>query len=272
MSYLDFAKSLNIEPGSIVYLSSRVFDIAISVMEKGEKFDPDLLIDSFLTELGTDGTLLIPTFCFDFSNRGLYDRRKPKCFTGSLGKAALKRKDFRRTAHPMHSFAVAGSGQADFCQLENRESFGPDSPFALMRDRGAINVMLGTDCEHAFTFAHFVEASVGVPHRFVKSFTGTYIDEDGSSERRQYDYYARNYEINPVEHFDRIGAILLERGISKRIELEDSFAYVVDMAASVPVIEEDIVRGQCRNMYDFDLPREVVFEKCQSGSPLKDER
>lgn len=260
LSHLDIPRALNIDRGSTIYLSSRVVELASSVMAQGHCFNIDELIDAFLEELGDEGTLLVPTFCFDFSDKGRYDKRKPKCFTGSLGKAALKRSDFKRTQHPMHSFAVAGKHQLDYCALENKESFGPDSPFALMMKHGAVNIMLGTDCEHAFTFAHYVEACAHVPYRFLKTFVGSYIDDNGVSAERAYDYFARKYELDPVEHLDRIGKVLQNKGILEHVELGHCVANVVDLRASYPVILDDIVSNQCRNLYDFACSRESVFD------------
>ena len=195
MNYSEFVSRLGIEEGDNLWLSSELIGIALKVRNTGKKFDSNLLIDEIQKALGEKGTLLIPTFSFEFCNDGYYDIAKSKCTTGALGNVALQRADFKRTRHPMHSFAVWGRDKELLVGMNNVHSFGVDSPFEYCMRKKVKQILLGTDYVHAMTFVHYVEVVCGVPYRFRKSFEGTYVDENGIAEKRRFDYAARKLEI-----------------------------------------------------------------------------
>lgn len=68
----------------------------------------------------------------------------------------------------MHSFEVWGKDQDYLVTLDNRNSFGSDSPFAYCISHHVKQIILGTDYVHAMTFVHYAEVSCNVPYRFAK--------------------------------------------------------------------------------------------------------
>ena len=259
MFYDEMVNALNVQCGDNIWLSSELILLIFKLKAKGVNFDGSSLIDAFLNAVGRKGTILIPTFSFDFSNKQLYDIKNTKGTAGMLGNIALARNDFKRTKHPLHSFAVCGKDQEYLISMENKHSFGVDSPFGYCVGKNVKQIILGTDYVHAMTFIHYAEAVCNVPYRFPKSFTGKYINDLGKEEVRTYDYSARKLEIEPVEKFNRIGSILEDMGISKKLEFEGITCYIIDLAASFPVICKDILENQCSNIYDFNIPRNEIF-------------
>ncbi len=260
MSYRNIPSYIGLKKGDRVYLSSDITILGYLCKKQGEDFSMDTLIDVFLACIEDEGTLIIPTFNFEFSNEGTYNYYSSPSTTGALGNCALKRKDFRRTQHPMHSFAVAGREQNILCSMENLNSFGKDSPFEYMRENNVIQVMLGTDYQRSMTFVHYVENMCNVPYRFYKEFTGQYVNEYGIETTVTYQYPARYLEYNSVEKFNRMGKILKSNGVSieyvindlvniNKVKLGDSYSY----------IENDIKNNMCRNIYDFSIPREDIW-------------
>lgn len=160
----------------------------------------------------------------------------------------------------MHSFAVWGKDQEKLCVMENKHSFGPDSPFAYCKENNVTQIMLGTDYVHAMTFVHYAETTCTVPYRFPKSFTGIYVTSDGREEERTYDYAARRLDVGTTEQFNRIGAILEERGAAQMKDYCGFISRIVHLGDSYDLICEDILHNQCRNIYDFEVSRENLFE------------
>ena len=62
----------------------------------------------------------------------IFDYKKTPSNCGSLSNIALQRSDFKRTKHPIHSFAVFGKHKNYLCNLENKSSWGEDSPFKFL--------------------------------------------------------------------------------------------------------------------------------------------
>lgn len=259
MHYKRLVEQFQVNKGDKIWLSSQLIKLVISLKKEGIIFDGSALIDAFQDALGLEGTMIIPTFSFEFSNKGRYDVLKTRGITGVLGNMALGREDFQRTQHPMHSFAVWGKDKNELIGMHNKNSFGIDSPFGYCIGNHVRQIVLGTDYTHAFTFVHYAEAACNVPYRFKKSFTGVYVDENGAEEERTYEYSARKLEIEPEERFNKIGAVLEEKGVSKKLNIYGLECYDIDLAASFPIICEDIILNQCRSIYDFNIERERIF-------------
>lgn len=261
MVYEELVERFCLNKGDKIWLSSELIQLLINFKKKGIKFDGDQLINAFQNAVGDEGTLMIANFSFEFSNNKYYDIRNTKGVTGALGNIALQRNDFIRTQHPMHSFEVWGNDKEKLFNMNNKHSFGMDSPFGYCISDNVKQVILGTDYVHAMTFIHYAEVTCNVPYRFAKSFEGTYVDCNGNASKRVYDYAARKLEIEPEEKFNRIGKILEEKNISRRLDIEGIECYIIDLAQSYPVICEDIINNKCANIYDFNIPREQVFKK-----------
>lgn len=259
MWYKNFVDQLHINSGEKIWLSSELVKIVLKLKKEGRIFDGSELIDAFQNAIGNEGTLILPTFSFEFSNKGVYDVLNTKGTTGALGNIALGRSDFYRTQHPMHSFAVWGKDRELLIGMNNKNSFGIDSPFGYCVGRHVRQIILGTDYVHAMTFIHYAEVVCNVPYRFAKSFSGVYINSQGEKEERTYDYAARKLEIEPREVFNRIGIILEDKSISKKLDINGLICYDIDLAASFPIICDDIINNQCRNLYEFNIARERIF-------------
>lgn len=257
--YSDIVDSFDIHSGDRIWLSSEIIRFALLAREKGVPFNGNALIDAFQNKLTSEGTLFLPTFSFEFSNKGVYDIIKTKGITGALGNIALQREDFERTQHPMHSFAVWGKDKELLTSMSNKHAFGLDSPFGYCIGKHVKQIILGTDYVHAMTFVHYAETVCNVPYRFAKSFTGRYFKSDGTVEVRTYDYAARMLELHTVETFNRMGKILEQAGVSHKILISGIECYQIDLAKSFPLICSDIVNNKCANIYDFNIDREEVF-------------
>ena len=107
--FSNLVKTMRINQGDIVYLASDLMQIMIYLKNKNKTFKPNILINSILNTLGSKGTLIIPSYNWDFCKGIAYDILKSRAQTGSLANFVLKnRKDFSRTSHPIYSFLVTG--------------------------------------------------------------------------------------------------------------------------------------------------------------------
>ena len=259
--YKELINLLEIKQGDKIWISSSLLGFVLEWRKHGEKFDTSKLIEEFINAVGENGTILIPTFSFEFSNNGFYDYKKTKGIVGNLGNVALERKEFIRTTHPLHSFAVYGKDREKLVNMDNKNSFGSDSPFGYCLEEKVKQIILGTDYVHAMTFVHYAEFMCNVPYRFKKQFKGKYIDDNGIESIRCYDYMARKLEVATVEKFNRIGKVLEDNGMSKKYNFYGVPCYCIDLAGSYPIICNDIKYNQCKNIYDFEnADRSKLFE------------
>ena len=240
VSYKDIFSKIDLKRGDVVQVGSDILRLICVCRENHESFDPNLFIDSLLERIGPHGTVLFPTFSFGFCQGETFDYHQTPSHAGGLSRIALERKDFRRTKHPIHSFAVWGRDQTHVCSLDNKSSFGPDSPFGYLYDRHAKLLAIGVDYKLTFPFVHYVEESVGVPYRFLKTFTGRYVDENRGERIASYRFYVRDPKQCAITVTDpRTDQILRERGHYTHLTINGIYFGLVNLRGTADILLED---------------------------------
>ena len=198
ISYKDVIYYIDIKKGDILCVSSDITKLLIKCRENKEIFDPNLFIDKIIKKVGPKGTILFPTFNWDFCKGKKFDYYKTPSQTGSLSSAALKRKDFKRTKHPVYSFAVWGRDQKYLCNLNNISAYGNDSPFSYLYSKSGKYFFIGFDYRDrkGFTVLHHFEERIGVNHRFFKNFKSLYIDEKKKEKEIACKIFVRDLKKN----------------------------------------------------------------------------
>lgn len=251
--YLSVFDNIGVSEGEILLVSS---DITRLCVNYNKLYKEHLSLDDIINKLqqivGPTGTILFPTFNWDFCKGKKFDYRKTPCRTGALGTAALKRPDFSRTLHPIYSFAVWGKGANELCQLTNISSFGVDSPFGWLDNNRAKQLVIDvpkqtTNNGLGFTFSHYVEQCSGVvKYRYDKPFTAEYVDADGVVSVRTYSMFVRDLNLDVANDFAELHQELIDRGVEKHYCFEGLDYYLIDLHSSVPIIMNDIINNKSR--------------------------
>ena len=252
-TYLSGLETMGIQKGGILFVSSDVRRLVFNYMRSyREPLSLDSIINKLQQLVGEEGTLIFPTFNWDFCRGIPFDYHSTPCMTGSLSSAALKRNDFRRTQHPIYSYAVWGKYADELCAMQNLSSFGDDSVFGWLDKHHAQNLIIDVGLTECFTFVHYVEQTSGhVNYRFDKQFTAEYIDADGQKSLRTYSMFVRYLELDVVADFRGIDEILYNAGIEKRYEWNGVLCKMIDLHASVQPIMEDIINNRSRNLCTY---------------------
>ena len=249
----DMPGYFGLSRGDSVWIASDVKQLLYSCIEHEDDTDFNVLIDSVIDIIGPEGTILIPTFNWDFCKGKAFDIRKSPSQTGSIGKVALKRNDFKRTQHPIYSFAVWGSGAEELASMENRSSFGADGPFAWCRYHDTKNVFIDVECQHSYTFVHYVEEMIGVPYRYLKNFTAEYIDEDGNKSTRTYCMHVRDLSAEIFVTIYPYEEDFVKAGASRRYEVNGIPMKTIDMAKTYDIIADDVRDHKSSKLCDYTL-------------------
>ena len=153
---------------------------------------PNGVIEALLEYVNEDGTLLIPTFNFtSWSNEHYYDILETPSEMGVITEFARARNEFKRTEHPMYSFAIHGKYQRKFLNTLSLTTMGENSVFSLFHELNGLIISIGLDYNDSFTLLHHVELSAKATHRRVKDFAGIYLDENREASLRKYQMYVR---------------------------------------------------------------------------------
>lgn len=255
MYYDEILDKADIVSGESIFISSDIRALILKEFRKKPKINfeeyLDGFIDALLERIGNEGTLLFPTYNWDYCNGVPFDYHNTSCKTGSLGTIALKRDDFTRTQHPLYSFAVWGKDKELLCSLTNHSSFGSDGPFGYLHHKNVKNIIIGVDYQHCFTYVHHVEEMLQAPYRYLKTFAAPYIDQTGSTFSRNYSMYVRNLDMNVKVTVNPLGEELEKKGVIKKYEVAGIPVRVLRFGDVHPYIEQDILQNRSRKLCTY---------------------
>ena len=115
-------RQCGVEPGDTLLVHSDLRRTLRTARKSGHRLTPEDVLESFLDAIGPDGTLLLPTFNFDFTSGKPFDIRQTPSQMGVLteagrqqarniiaGETLRQQTDFagflaRRAAEPGHTF------------------------------------------------------------------------------------------------------------------------------------------------------------------------
>lgn len=157
---------------------------------------PQTVVDAFVEAVGPKGCVLFPTYDFhSFSDLGYWDKQMTTSKMGIISETARLDPRFRRTGHPMLSYAVCqgedlvrtppgGSpfrGKALYPYDEDPISHGAGSVFDLFLGYGGVLISIGAleddnkgfrKDDRGFTISNHAATLAGVPWRKMKKFEG----------------------------------------------------------------------------------------------------
>lgn len=254
LPYTEWLEQLGwVERGDWIYVVSDMMELAKVYKAQGYRLSLDDILEKLQQLTGEEGTLLLPAFNWDFCKGIGYDYYRTPVKTGALPKAALKRGDFFRTAHPLYSFAVWGMGTEELMKNQSKDSFGPGTIFEKLYERQAKVLVIGLSPLAGITYIHHVEQLVGVPYRYNKEFEGDYTDQNGLCQRRTYRMYVRDLEMNPqhINGFQPLAVQMERDGMIKSKEYNTVPNHLVRIRDLDAAVKYDILQNDSANMYTF---------------------
>ena len=145
----------------------------------------DLFLKIILKLIANKGTLLIPTYNYDFTKGGLVDRKTTKSEVGKLSNTLLKKYYKFRTFAPVFSHLVFGDLRDRIFKCDYKEVFGNQSIFSLIHKKN-FKIICFCCSVSTITFLHFIEKKLNVKYRKNKFFEG-YIN---SKKKLKIKYFA----------------------------------------------------------------------------------
>jgi aminoglycoside 3-N-acetyltransferase len=249
--YEIIVKKMGINKGDKLYVSSDLRLLILEFLRNGLQFDLDIFINTLISEVGNNGTIVFPTFNWDFCKSKTFNYNTTPGVTGSIGNAALKRSDFKRTNHPIYSFAVWGVDQFKLTRLKNKGSFTSNSPFGYFLNAGFKLLLINVPYENSFTFIHYVEQKLNVSYRYNKKFNSSYIDEKNNKSYRNYYMFVRPFK-RPYEHVSsKLRSDFISDGVSQVYTYNENVFELIDLKSASAHIENDILNNKSRKILRF---------------------
>jgi len=241
--YSELFENIDLKKGDTVYIASDALSLIMHFKEIDISFEPNVFIDTIIDIVGVEGTILFPTYNWDFCKGKIFDYKKTISECGSLSNIALNRHDFKRTKHPIYSFAVYGKHQDYLCSLENKTSWGKDSPFHFLF-KNSKNLFIGIDYKDGFTMDHYFEQLMNVEYRFNKDFTSIYLDENGLKQKKTYSMFVRNLDIVDITKINpKLDEVLIKNDALKINVVKKIMFSLIYLDKAGEIIIDDLKSG-----------------------------
>lgn len=252
IKYCDISKHLNIQAGDIVLLSSNMMKTIFYAKKYEKEFSYNKFLDSFIEVIGNNGTLLIPSYNWDFCKGIAFDYCNTHSKTGILADEAMNRSDFKRTLHPLYSHIIWGKDKDYLCSLDYLDSFGKDSVFEYLYNNNAKNIGIDVDLNGCFSTIYYFEQKFGVPYRYMKYFKNTYIDSNKIQRKKTYSMNVRYIELQAQFNGKDMYEYLKSHGAVEEYHINNSFFSIFHISKTEKYIKDDILNNNSRKFMIID--------------------
>jgi len=213
---LNGFRELGVQEGDTLLVHS-------SYKSLGEVYDgPHTVIRALEAALGPEGTLIMPTFNFDFNKGAPWDVRTTPSKMGVLTELVRTDPRAKRVFHPFYSFAILGKHAEMLGSLRYKSSYERNSVFGKLRDLDGKIMVIGLSYTNSMTFFHHIEQMEGVDYRFLKQFTGEVTDENGNTYTDTFEMLVRDIDKGVITEVDPMGKLMEQAGIIKVSRIGDA--------------------------------------------------
>lgn len=174
----------------------------------------EMLFATFREVLSPRGTIVVPTFNFDFAKgKDFNTQTTPAKSMGVFSEYVRMQPTSLRTSHPLQSISINGHFATDLAARNTIGAFDPGSAFDRMLDLDFKLLLLGATI-NACSIIHYSEQKAEVPYRFWKEFTGLVDGKEVTSRM-----FVRNLDIEPQLSLLPIQNKLQELGLWKEVKV-----------------------------------------------------
>lgn len=178
----------------------------------------DDTIDALIEAVGADGTVVMPTFNWDYCKGEVFDPETTPSQVGVLTEMFRKRTGVLRSiAPPWCTFAATGKLAKEIVGIKCTSSFGRDSILGFLYDINAKYVLLGCSYKEGAVHIHWLEEKYEVPYRYWKQFKGQIKIKEKLVENVSYMYARRLDTVVTIDSnhlttaFEKTGKVKVEK-------------------------------------------------------------
>lgn len=235
----DSLRNVGIKSGDNIFVHSNLGFFGVLKGAKNENDYWKIFKEAIFNVIGSDGTLVVPTFSYSFCWNKEFDINNTPCTVGLFSELVRKDIQSKRSEDANFSISAIGLNAKNFTKDSPSHSFGKNSFWErFLNSNGKIccfNVGLVYN-----TLIHYVEKFVEVPYRYDKTFKGIFINKD-FREIRTYTHYVRNLsDPNTFPDLTKLNKIAYELNKAKDVKLGRGQISCIDAKDVYEIIVREI--------------------------------
>ena len=232
-------KVLNINNSDNILLHSNsagLLQYSKSYGKKNQLFNN--FFNSLLSRLGKNGTLVVPTYNYDFAKGKQYDYDKKNSQVGDLSNFFLKKKGVKRSYEPIFSHAIKGKLVNKMLKSNINNCFGKNSIFEKFK---LYNFKIFGFCclLNSMTFLHYIENEMKVKYRFNKKFRSIYI-KDGKSKTFTLKYFVGKKKIKYNIRHNNVEKVFKNKNNFREYDFGKFYCWTISAKSCFKIIKNKI--------------------------------
>ncbi len=234
-------KSLGITEGDTLFIHSNIGFFGIPKGEASAENANKTLLEALLNVIGNEGTLIVPTFTYSFSNQMGFNPATTSSNCGSFAEYIRLHPSSMRSHDPNVSVAAIGKKAAELTSDVAKNAYGQDSFFArFFQESGKI---CNFNFDTGSTLVHYIERLLDVPYRYEKAFPGT-ITIDGKEQQDCYSIYVRDTDTeDTIADFTALDRIAVEQNLYQKAPLGRGFIGVINITDKYQLIKNELQKN-----------------------------
>ncbi len=198
---------------------------------------------AFQDVLGSEGTLVVPTFTYSFCRGELYDPENTPSEMGLFAEMLRRVPQARRSLDPIFSVAAYGKLSEALTSDPPIECFGPNSFWERLMQIDGVICLMNLDLNYC-NFNHYVERCLNVPYRYSKLFTG-YIAEGGTKRKAAAIHFCRDLtDPDTLQSVEFLTEAAVQRDLLRIVPVGRGQLVFVRSSALYSLIAEEYEKNQ----------------------------
>lgn len=187
-------RDVGIQKGDIVSIQVSLGRLGIPKEGANMQTASHMLIEAFREVMGSEGTLLVPTYTYSIGRREVYNPHTTPSSIGDFPEIFRSMPGVIRSADPMLSTAGIGAQAQEILYNISHECYGKGSTYDNIRRLGGKICTIGVSLYWA-TYRHYIECIGSIPFRYNKAFTG-YVQRGVDIRQESWIYFAAPFTDN----------------------------------------------------------------------------
>jgi len=205
-------RCIGLKKGDVVFSHSNVGFLGVPAGGSDIKMVRDTFLEAMFDVIGDEGTFIVPTFTYSFSQGKPFNPDETVSDCGMLAEAVRQHALAIRSEDPCVSIAAIGARAKEMTEYSPENAYGPGSFFESFHK--AAGVVCNINFDAGSTFVHYIERLLNVPYRFDKTFTGVF-QKQGREEVRRSTLWVRHLSGGTSANFEAFDQIARDMDLYK---------------------------------------------------------
>jgi aminoglycoside 3-N-acetyltransferase len=247
----EIFKAAKIKKNDVLLIHSNLNNILRKLKKNKININVNEIIFYLLDKVGTNGTLIFPTYNFDFCEKGFYSFNNSKSKMGVLSETARNLNFGEKTWHPVYSSKIFGLIPKDEINKKNYSGLGKNSIFNWINEADSKIVIINLNDQQSMTMYHHYEELRKVDWRIYKKFNGKYESKNKEIQNISIKLYVRNLKKNIKTNVHGMEKILWDKNLYNAHKKYD--------VSGVRSIEVKKLKKEVLNIIDKNFAKNILY-------------